>query len=771
MSFKPLIFPMPWVSGTVGDAGEVLIPGTEDISVRCEGHDGLLGDVFTVRWGIDEAGSLPAYRSEPQTVPRDRYPLDFTIPVHEVLARDGEVAIDYEVARGGPVIDHSQPLRLRVIATPRLDPIDIVEANGDVIDLETFTTDATLSAPHQPETVPPGSTITFEWEGADGQGQPVRGTATGYDNGHEPTQRPLPRGDLERVADLAIRYKVDTGTATRRAGRPLAAFESAWRTFHLSGGTAAWPELAILELTGDTLVPPAVSRGATCVIDADLVATDIVMVTFGDYTSPPHPGSRPLRIMVPPGEIGQRLNQAVRVGYTVERHGFRTHASAITVHVAGFSANDPQLPLPRIDAADGEVVDLGSFTDTPHALVDPWLLMDPRQRVWLVLTGENQDGSPAELTLLNGAHVEPHWLETGIEQDIDRDVLTLWRNRSTLRLHCHVNFSGGDLAEAIAFRARSYTLLTGTSGATGRAWEAENFDGLVTLIHQRDVQMRFLRLRQIRGNLYVAPGETPPYVDGPSSPHWIQAGAHSELTLDRPAPYVRIGVSPQATGIPIHVAAYDDMDERLSLVAHELPGWVHLREGPANRRIKRVELWTTGDGIAWFDNVLVETGEPWTMVREPVLERFDELAPGRFGERLDIPGWTFGADRADLEIEKAPPGMVGQALAFHMGPEGRVHFMTPRFGIRPVQSVQFLLRGSQADPHWARVHLVYFNLDDHVVRTAATREIEVQAATQLVTFDRPAELPRQNELLSHILIVHEDNGRETTAFYDDISIV
>jgi len=766
MDVKPLAYPSPWVLDTIGDAGEVLEPRA-DVTVRCDGHEGLKGDTFVVRWGA-VGGVLPLYRSEPKELPRNHYPLDFFIPIAEVIAREGQVEVDYEVTTSFGMV-YSDSRHLLVISTPRLLPIDVIEATDDVIDLTKLNVGATMSVPHQPGTVPAGSVITFEWEGIDGQQQPVRGTAKGYDNGSQPTQCTLPIADLERVAEIAIRYRVDTATSVHHFATPLASYDSEWRKFRISGASEAWPAPEIIELTGDTLVPPAVRNGATCLIDAELVASDRVSVTFGNYFAETIPGSRPLRIIIPPGEIGIRLNESVIVGYTIERNGVRSHSSPLPIHILGFAPNDPQLPQPRVDVADGDDVDLSRFSGNPHIVVDPWILMDRRQTVWLTLRGEYRDGTPAEISLLNGATVESRWIDTGIEIAVERSDLEALRDRSALKITCYVNFRGGGIEGATTLRARTYTLRTGSIQG-GRAWEAEDFNDLVALIRQRDVQLRFMTLRQIKGNLYTAPGEAPPYVDGLFSPHWIEAGAHSELTLNQPAPQVRIGLSPNGPGLPIHIAAFDESAQRVAFLTRDTPGWAQLKDTEGQRWISRIELWTTGDGIAWFDNVLVDTGEPWSMEREPVFETFDDIAPGRYGPRLDITGWSIVADRADIEIENAPGGMVGQALAVHMIPEGHVHHFTPRFGVRPTQSVQLKVRSSRVDPHTAHVHVANFNQDDHNLRTVS-RRISIHAATQLVTFDTPQDLPRQNELLSHLRIVHENGNHEVTAFYDDLSIV
>jgi hypothetical protein len=769
MNARPHSFPPPWIFGTVDDKQAVLNADVTDVSVICEGHEGLRGDEFVFRWGVTPPGSpLSEFSTDKITLSRNYMPVSFTIPIAEVRARPGDIALDYEVSQPSGKI-YSEGVHLHVNVIDRLEPVEVVQsADGDTIALVDVPDGATMRVANQSDLIPAGSTLTFEWEGTDGDQQPVRGTAVGYADGHAPTEQTLPLADLQRLMSVAIRYRVETrDRSTPLVGR-RASFDSEWRRYRVVAPVEAWPAPFVIELTGDTLVPVAVGDGAHCRIEADLVATDAVTVFFGDFVTAPNKGARPLTVLVPAGEIAARLNRRLDVCYSVQRGGNITGSETLPIHIGGFGVDDPQLPQPRMDAEDGDTIDLGRFTGTPHVLVAPWLLIDPRQTVWLTATGERQDGTREELNLLNGVEVDPRWISVGIEAPVERELLQAFRDRSSLVLTCRVNFAGGDMAGAVTFRTRTYTLRNGRVPAPGRAWEAEDFEGMVPLIGQRDVRLRWSTVRQLTSNLYVGPGNASPFVEH-SAPHWIEAGAHTEITLDRPAAGIRLGLSPLGIGFPTQVIALDDDGSRLATAQRDTAGWIDLRDGVGNRLVSRIELWTTGDGLAFFDNLLAETGEAWRIEAEPVLESFDDIAPGRYGSRLEFATWTITADRADIEVEVAPGGMVGQALAIHMNPIGRVHHFTPRFGSRPVQSVDVKMRGSASRSYLATVSVAYFNLDDHVLRTVSKR-VSVQAATQLVSFNSPAELPRANELLSHIRVTHDNDSLPVTVFYDDISI-
>ncbi|KAF1007340.1 MAG: hypothetical protein GAK28_01979 [Luteibacter sp.] len=760
----------------------VLIVGSTDIDVVCEGHEALKDDHMIVRWrSIASPPTWTPYDTEPQTVPRNRYPMTFAVPAAALKDRPGEGVFEYTVNDD----DLSDPLRLEVRSATRLAPAILVEAEADdTLYLADLTGDATLRAENQPELMPPGSAIVFEWEGRDAQGAPVTGSVTGYTNGHDPTDKPLPYGDLERVEDIAVRYRVDTTQARVPATRRATRMETDWRFYRVVPRAITWPAPGVIELTGDTLVPVAARDGATVEILADLVASDEVRIVFGDYTSPPLNGSRPLRHVVPPGEVARHLNSSVVVQYSVIRQGREGESAPLPIHVGGFQQDDPQLPQPRIDIEEGDLIDLRHHDQDPHVVVAPWILMATRQTVWLSIDGLDKNGELVSIRLLVGEPVRDAWLGTGIDVAVPHEKMQALRDRSSIVVTCEVNFRGGDHADAVIFRRRTYTLRTGSGVAPGRAWEADDLEDFVGPLANRwwhalkgwrwdttGVRLRFMTIRQLSGDLYAnrANAGLAPYIEG-NAAYSFEGGAKTKIVLDTPAPYVRIGVGPVGPGIPTHLVAYDESGARIDIVERDTPGWVEFKAQANGRTVSRIELWSLGHGIAWFDNILVETGENWSLEPEPVFEDFDHLERGNYGPRLEFATWSINADRVDIEVATAPGGMVGHAIAIHMDPEGHVHQFTPRFAIHPNQSIQLKIRGSAATPHSAVVRVAYFNRDDRTLR-AVTRTISVQQGTQLVTFNRPTDLPRENEIVSHISVVHANGSQPVTVFYDDLSLV
>jgi hypothetical protein len=758
--------PEPWVDDTVDDAGALLrlsdLVG-EVVRIHVENHGATAGSRIELAWA---PGAGEPWHAE-LPVRRTNEPLTFEMPVVEANRRVGNVVVSYTIRSDDSDDLPSLPRRLYVEPVSGLLPVEIIGAEDGIIRLADVPADgATMRAGHQP-LIPAGSTLTFSWEGVDTAGDPIQGWVTAEDDGSSPTLAKLPRSVLQRVAGkVAVRYVADTGGIEEH-------LESPWITFQVAGA-AIWPVPTVAETGGtDTLLPVAARDGATVLIDADLVATDQVAVSFGRYTAAAVNGGRPLRVTIPISAVAEHLGETISVLYTVTRNGVPGTSSPMTLHVGTFLDQDAQLPTPRIDRADEitGVLDLGTFQGDPVALVDPWLLMAVGQTVWLRVDGVRQDGSTDTLHLYNEIPVDARMLATGLEAPIDRRRLETWTNASDIVVSCKVNFRRGGEAGAIQLKPRTYRLRISAPPVQGRAFEVEEFEDPATTVNNGDVyRLRFATLRPLGGRIQMASTNLPPYLEG-RHPFLYETVSSVTATLrfDHPAQVVTLGVRPRNSSYLASVTARDLDGMELWHTNVTSPEVVRFppRGTPATSPIASIEVQSQASQYVDFDKLFVETGSPWDIKTPPVRETFDDLPLGSHGDHYEFDRWYINANGGLVEIETAPGGMFRQALAIHMDPAaGRIHQLTPQFAVCPRIGVALTMRSSATTAHQVTVAIVYVNREDHVLRTV-TRSVSLSSAAQYVLFNAVGDLARDTEYVSHFRITHA-GSLAATVFYDDI---
>ncbi|KAF1007339.1 MAG: hypothetical protein GAK28_01978 [Luteibacter sp.] len=763
----------PWVRGTVDDAGKVLRIGDlkgQPVEVEVYAHQGAVGEHIRVRLRSRSTLATPPYETAWKEVTRAGQTLVFDIPNNEANDRAGTVLIDYELADAG---ERSPVYELQFEASLKPQAVQVKEAvDGQIRLSDVPAAGATLSAPHQ-TLIPAGSTIRFEWEGRDTNNSPVRGWETGYDNGHTATEVKLPKADLQRiVGQVAIRYTVDTSAR----GRPEEHYESDWVDFAIVA-EAVFPKPRVLEADGQGNLHPIQARnGATVRIDADLVATDQVTVTFGDYTSAPVSGKRPLDVVIPAGMVGAHMGQTVQVGYTVQRGSRRSSLLEASewLEIKVQMLSEQELPQPRIDRADMDtkVLDLGSFAGDPVLLVDPWSLMGTNQTVWLRIDG-TKDGQPAQLIIWSGEKVTDPMMGTGPQVAIPRDTLTGWDNATNITITCKVNFSGGAEAGALIFPTTTYKLLVGSDAITGRMYELEEFEDPTAVIPNGEIyRMRFATIRAMGGRLQSASSGNPspqrPYLTGRYALlNENGASVTAEIELDHSAERVRLGVMAGNANFPVNVIAYDSQRE---VIGRDSVGQAKFATFNAigARRIKSLEVVSQASQQARFDNMLITTGNPWDVRRTPFTETFDELPLGFKGTHYEFDNWHITASGGEIAIELAPGGMSRQVLAIHMSPDGRSHYLTPQYAVCPRIRTSLYMRSSSTTTHTAVVYLTYINHQDQTDRTVQ-KNITLSQSAQRVVFDAVNDVAKDTEYVSHIRVVNNNAALITTVFYDDIT--
>jgi hypothetical protein len=777
---SPLDIEPPWVKGTVGDQGELLRLAdiTGPVKVEVYAHGGLKGEWVKVRWaskassGKKHTAAVPPYESPLVEITRDNAAFDVDIPKEEANLRAGRVAVSYEVYKDDGSIVPSPAHELDVEAGGTdLRPVEVAEAvDGTILLADVPATGATVRAPNQPG-VPAGSTVRFFWEGSDAIGSPVRGYDEVTASGSVPTEGKLPKGDLQRVAGkIAIRYTVDT-TKVFPARAGLAEHsESEWIQFDVVGA-ASYPQPRVEETGGtDTLLPHAARDGATVLIEADLVATDSVTATFGEYTSPSHAGSRPLRIKIPAAIVGAHMGQRVDVLYTVTR-GNASPSEVLPLNIGRISDGDAQLPKPRIDRADTgtNVLDLSTFTEDPEVLVDPWLLVGVGQTVWLNIQGTDGDGKPASIILYSGAPVTSTMIERGLEIAVDRAILETWENASNLIVTCKVNFRGGSEADAVTFPTSTFTLRTGGSAVRGRMYEIEEFeDPTVVVPNGQTYRLRFARIRPLGGRLQSATTNGT-YLKGRHARLYEQlASVTARITLDHAAIAAQLDVKPSNASFPMQVIAYDTEGEEIERQSATTETRIRIRP-TGNQRVASLDIISAQGYNADFDNLQVTTGGTWDLRPVPLTENFNDLPLRAYGDHYEFDRWFINANGGDVAIENAPGGMHGHVLAIHMDPEGKVHQLTPQFAVCPRIHVSLYMRSSSITSYYASVSIVYINREDLSLRTVTRTNVLMSQSTQRVIFDGVGDVARDVEYVSHVRVVHNNGNTVATVFYDDIT--
>jgi hypothetical protein len=573
---------------------------------------------------------------------------------------------------------------------------------------------------------------------------------------------------LERVAGkIAVRYVADSGRLDDH-------MESPWVTFTVAGA-AIWPAPGVAETGGsDTLLPVAARDGATVVIDADLVATDQVMVSFGSYTSAAVNGARPLQVKVPPSAVAQHLGETIIVSYTVTRNGSPGTSSSLPLHIGTFLDRDAQLPTPRIDRADDStgIINLGEFAGDPVALVDPWLLMAIGQTVWLRVEGTRQDERPDTIILYSETPVDRDMMSTGLQAVIARSLLEAWKNASEIVVTCKVNFRGGDEAGAILLTPKSYRLRVSAPPVQGRAYELEEFEDPAATVGNGTVyRLRFATIRPVGGRIQMASTTLPPYLAG-RHPFLYEsaAGVTATIRLDHPAQVVTIGVRPRNTSFLASVTARDIDGNELWRQPVTAPEIVRFppRGTPGTSPIASLDLQSQAGQTVDFDKLLVETGSTWDIKIPPVIETFDDLPLGGHGNHYEFDRWHINAEGGIVEIENAPGGMTRKALAIHMDPgAGRIHQLTPQYAVCPRIGISLTMRSSATSAHQATIQVVYINREDRGLRTIS-RTVSLSSSAQYIVFNAVGDLARDTEYVSHLRVAHAGN-LGSTVFYDDIT--
>jgi hypothetical protein len=221
--------------------------------------------------------------------------------------------------------------------------------------------------------------------------------------------------------------------------------------FTIGQVTPALPPPTVDEADGINLDPLKAANGVTVRIPAALQPGDTVVVHFGTWNSASLPWNTGMGVPVPASEIAKLLGKGVDVTYTVNGS---IDSPPLTLNVGDFSNGDVRLPMPAINEASGDTLDLRSFTGPAHANLPPWPLMAEGQRIWLRVTWPG-----GQIALLTGYAVTAAEVGRAITADIPRAQLEGLAEGTVITVQASVTFNGSaNEADARLFPTRTYTL-------------------------------------------------------------------------------------------------------------------------------------------------------------------------------------------------------------------------------------------------------------------------------------------------------------------------
>ncbi|SEO95495.1 hypothetical protein SAMN02800692_2996 [Luteibacter sp. UNC138MFCol5.1] len=474
---------------------------------------------------------------------------------------------------------------------------------------------------------------------------------------------------------------------------------------------------------------------------------------------------------IPASAIARLQGRHMRLWYEVDvyaaggAHLTHRQSEPVVFEIAGDAG---LLPKATIVGTTANTLRLSDFPTDLALLIPPWPGMTEGQTVWIELEGVCAEG-PASLIAADGEPVTRPMLADGFSTSVAVSTLPAWKDGSVVTLRGAISFTGGSRDDATELPVATLTLLR-DSGNEGRAVEIETFDGLAPLAAGETQRYRFFELQQKAGQLtaYSTSGTTgyEPYLKGLCASMAASGGSTVRIVLDHPAARVELGARPANESYPGTVVARDREGEVVANLRIEKMGWIDIRPATETTRIASIDISNTGTSGLYFDNLKCHTGSAWNEASGELAGKFDDLVPGEHGDTFVCQTWSVSAPGADIAIIPDSLSGNGMCLAVRMAPEGRTHYLTPRFGIRPRVRAELRVRTSGTVSHTAKFEIVLINKFDHTVRVFS-QEKTVGPQETPITF-ATAQLPTDDEYVSHFRIVHNSGKTVTAVIYDDI---
>ncbi|MGF6590004.1 hypothetical protein [Pseudomonas sp. 2835] len=187
-------------------------------------------------------------------------------------------------------------------------------------------------------------------------------------------------------------------------------------------------------------------------------------------------------------DMVRSLGHEVRIRYHVSEVGQRRRFSDYLRLGIGPVLSNP--PRPRIEEANGDLVNLLNFPGNALATVAKWTGISERQRYWFRCRGEDAQGNPKIIRLAEGQQVSASEVNLGVRATLDRADLQAFAHQSRITLEMTVALRlDAQESEAIKFPLREYQILQVQVNliapripeARGNRLELAFFDGDATL--------------------------------------------------------------------------------------------------------------------------------------------------------------------------------------------------------------------------------------------------------------------------------------------------
>jgi YVTN family beta-propeller protein len=225
---------------------------------------------------------------------------------------------------------------------------------------------------------------------------------------------------------------------------------------------------SVKEAPGDTLNPIAAKDSLTVVVpQGDLLPTDQLSVTWtgaagtpagGSHTTTPAPISNIGReIPIPTSVVAFNLGKAVTVTYTIVRSGATsTPSQPLNLNVQAIPNEDGALPMPAIEGAVGNELNIGTLIGTENLRIAAWPLQLSGQRVWLRYDGTDTAGDATDEIVWTG---QPHNYTGDLATRAPHAWLKTLKDGTDLKVTFRVNFDKvSNAATAVTFPIRTYTV-------------------------------------------------------------------------------------------------------------------------------------------------------------------------------------------------------------------------------------------------------------------------------------------------------------------------
>ena len=240
--------------------------------------------------------------------------------------------------------------------------------------------------------------------------------------------------------------------------------------------TASVTGTAPVDLLPPTLVTPATNPiDVLAYEDGITVRIEHLAALTGDQARlveiDPLPGARPFPLALinqnkranfklTPAFLLARRGTTIKLKWELVREGKpEGESTELILAINPIVGGDPRLPTPDIAGETSEVLETNKLEDDARIHIVKWLLIAIEHKVWLRLIGTNENGTPYNRVIYDGANVEPSDLEGLFPLAPVEELLGLQDN-SELQVIFKINYDGNiNEDQAVTAPIRRYTIM------------------------------------------------------------------------------------------------------------------------------------------------------------------------------------------------------------------------------------------------------------------------------------------------------------------------